>query len=281
MPMTTRKRVGIAAAIAGAIAVGAGAVVLFGWMIDETHFDRPDPAFDALTAEVEAVPGVSGVISERWVEAPLFADVTSSVHVVADASAFTAVQAVACENAYPDAVMWSVDLAGAAGARVSAFADAGRGCPAFGFDLEPVASEIFRVAPGTVIQAAIWDAQRFALSSLDGGASEGLSTLLPLVEHADTLRELARVDAAMPVEVSGPQLGVEIGPGEAAEYHALLSTLVEDHDVTFFAFGGGGVPTDGVEKVQVTAPESERADVGRLIAASSLPVAALPVGFLE
>lgn len=281
MPMTTRARIGIAAAVAGAIAVGGAAVVVFGWMIDETRFDRPDPAFDALAAEIAGVPGVSDVQKQRWVEAPLFANPSSWVQVTSEAAAFPEVRDIACDTAYPDAVEWGFDLEGAGGTRVSAYADAGRGCPEFGFDLEAVASEIFRVAPGSVIQAAIWDAERFALSSLDGRRSEVGAQLLPLVAHADTLREAAGVDPAMPVEVSGPRLGVEIGPGEAAGYHALLTTLVDEHDVTYFSFGGGGTPIDGVEKVQVTAPDAQHDAIERLIADSGLPVAALPVAFLE
>ncbi|KTS55430.1 hypothetical protein NS206_16685, partial [Microbacterium testaceum] len=144
MPMTTRARIGIAAAVVGAIAVGGAAVVVFGWMIDETRFDRPDPAFDALAAEIAAVPGVSDVQKQRWVEAPLFANPLSWVQVTADASAFPEVRDIACDTAYPDAVEWGFDLEGAGGTRVSAYADAGRGCPEFGFDLEAVASEIFR-----------------------------------------------------------------------------------------------------------------------------------------
>lgn len=280
MPMTTRARIGIAAAVVGAIAVGGGAVVMFGWMIDETRFDRPDPAFDALTAEIAAVPGVSDVQKQRWVEAPTFLDTSSWVQVTASASAFPEVREIACDTTYPDAVEWGFDLEGAEGTRVSAYADAGRGCPDFGFDLEAVASVVFRVAPGNVIQAAIWDAERFALSSLDGRPSEAVSHLLPLVAHADALREAAGVDPAMAVEVSGPQLGVEIGPGESAGYHALLTTLVEEHDVTYFSFGGGGTSIDGVEKVQVTAPDAQHAAIEGLIADSGLPVAALPVSFL-
>ncbi|BAJ74084.1 archaeal/vacuolar-type H+-ATPase subunit A [Microbacterium testaceum StLB037] len=279
--MTTRARIGIAAAVLGTVAVGGAAVVMFGWMIDETRFDRPDPAFDALASEIAAVPGVTDVQKQRWVEAPAFLATSSWVQVTAEASAFPEVREIACETTYPDAVEWGFDLESAGGTRVSAFADAARGCPAFGFDLEPVASEIFRVAPGSVIQAAIWDAERFALSSLDGGASEVVAHLLPLVAHADTLREAAGVDPAMPVEVSGPRLGVEIGPGEAAGYHALLTTLIGDHDVSFFSFGGGGTPIDGVEKVQVTAPDAQHAAIERLIADSGLPVADLPVAFLE
>ena len=139
MPMTTRARIGIAAAVAGAIAVGGAAVVGFGWMIDETRFDRPDPAFDALAAEITGVPGVSDVQKQRWVEAPLFANPLSWVQVTADASAFPEVRDIACDTAYPDAVEWGFDLEGAGGTRVSAYADAGRGCPEFGFDLEAVA----------------------------------------------------------------------------------------------------------------------------------------------
>ncbi|WP_153004159.1 hypothetical protein [Microbacterium testaceum] len=281
MPMTARARIGIAAAVVGAIAVGGAAVVMFGWMIDETRFDRPDPAFDALASEISAVPGVSDVQKQRWVEAPAFLATSSWVQVTASASAYPEVREIACDTTYPDAVEWGFDLEGAGGTRVSAYADAGRGCPELGFDLEAVASEISRVAPGSVIQAAIWDAERFALSSLDGRASEVAAQLLPLVAHADALREAAGVDPAMPVEVSGVRLGVEIGPGEGAGYHALVSTLIDEHDVTFFSFGGGGTPIDGVEKVQVTAPDSQRAAIERLIADSGLPVAALPVAFLE
>lgn len=280
MPKTTRARIGIVAAVVGVIVAGGAGLTLFGWMIDETHFDRPDPAFDALAAEVAAVPGVSDVQKSRWVEAPLFVRPFSSLHVAADQSSFPALREIACDTTYPDAVMWSVELAAAAGTRVSAFAPEGLGCPDFGFDVAPVASELGRIAPGSVVQVAVWESRRFSLSSLDVEPDGGITPLLPLVANADTLRGIAGVDPTLVVEVASPSLGVEIGPGESTGYHALLSTLAEEHDVTFFSFGGGGTPTDGVKKVQLTAPASQHAAIERLIAASGLPVAALPVSFL-
>ncbi len=277
MPKTTGTRIGVAAAVVGAIATGGAALLLFGWMIDETRFDRPDAAFDALAAEVSAVPGVTDVQKQRWVEAPLFVNPSSWMQVTGDVSAFTAVRDVACASTYSEPVKWGFDLDVGGGTRVTAYTGEGRGCPEVGFDLESVASEIGRVAPGNIIQAAVWDTGRFALSSLDG---PGVAQLLPLVAHADTLRDAAGVAPSMPVEVGGSQLGVEIRPGEAAAYHALLTTLIDDHDVTFFSYGGGGTPIDGVETVQVTAPDAQHAAVERLIAASGLPVAELPVSFL-
>jgi len=281
MPGTLRTRIGIAVAVVGALAAGAAALLVFSWTIHETRFDRPDPAFDALAADVTAVPGVSDVSGQRWVEAPPFLDPSSWMHVTADVSAFDAVRALACENAYPDAVSWSVDLDAAAGTRVSASAAEERGCPAFGFDVEPVASEIARVAPGSVVQAAVREPGLFAITSLDGAPSDALSGLLPLVAHADTLREVAGVGRETTVEVSGPQLGVELAPGEGAGYHSLLTALIADHGVTYFSFGGAGTPIDGVERVQVRAPNAQHPAIERLIAGSGLPVASLPVAFLE
>jgi hypothetical protein len=68
------KRVGLWVAALAAVGVVVGTVAMFGWMIDETHFDRPHEGFDRLTAQIESLPGVSIDEKERWVEAPTFSD---------------------------------------------------------------------------------------------------------------------------------------------------------------------------------------------------------------
>ncbi|WP_404446609.1 hypothetical protein LG315_03475 [Microbacterium marinum] len=279
MPKSIRAKVAVAAAVAATLAVVGTGVTLFALMVDETHFDRPDPAFDALAADLAAIDGVSELQRERWVEAPTFADPSANVHAVVDAFAWPDVFALACSPAYPDAVAWSFEIVTPSGARVHVAADAAPGCPDLGFDVPTVVGSIDRVAPGRTVQAALWEGERFSVS-MPGVDDEGAAALLPLVAEADHLRAAANTASDVPLEIAGPLLGIEIRPGEGPAYHALLTRLLEDHGATGFFAGGAGKPVDGVEKVQISAPEAQHAAITREVAASGLPIATLPVSFL-
>ncbi len=273
-----RVRISIAAAAAATVLLSVGAVVVFAWTVDETHFDRPDPDFSALAAELATVDGVINVQHERWVEAPTFSDPSAAIHVTLTDAALPIVQNIACARDYSDAVSWAFEVVTPANTRVAMFADAAPGCPDVGFEAASVVTEIDRLVPGEKVQAAMWEGTRFSVSALED-ITAGMSASLALVENADALRASAGVDPDTVVEVGSSLLGVEIGPGEAAGYHALLSRLVAEYDVTGL-FTGGGTPIDGVEKVQVSAPATHHTDIVREIAASRLPIADLPVTFL-
>lgn len=276
MPKTARVRIGIGLATAAAVVVGGAGLLMFGWMIDETHFDRPTEAFDVLGEDAAAVPGVRSVDKERWVEAPAFSDPSSSVIVRADAAAFPLVREVACRSAYTDAVLWGFELETAAGTQVSLFSERRRGCPELGFDAHAVVAELDELVPGIRIHASL-DDERLALASFDDGGPAGIAELVPLVSSVDAVRAAAGLPGSTPVQVSAALLAVRIGPGETAEYEALLDDLVHRYEATGFFAGGDGLPTDGVEKVQVTAPREHHAGIRSAIETSGLAIAALPV----
>ena len=100
------SRAGIVGIAVALIAIGAGGLLLFGWMVDETHFDRPSAEFDALETEVLALPGIETVEKERWVEAPTFANPTSWMRVTLERAALPSLLDTACASGYPDPVMW-------------------------------------------------------------------------------------------------------------------------------------------------------------------------------
>jgi hypothetical protein len=276
MPRSLGARIGIGAAVVGVIALGGAGVLLFGLTIDETHFDRPSAEFDALRTEIATVDGVEVVGSERWVEAPTFSDPSSSMSVTVDADALPDLLARACGSTYPDAVSWAIEVDTAAETRVSLFSDAAHGCPAIGFDPTPVVAEIDRVAPGVQVQAAVMDNGMFSLFAMENGFEE----LVPLVAQAETVRDAAELAPGGAVEVAATRLGVTVGPGEGPAYAALLTRLVDDYGVTYFSAASGGTPIDGIEKVQLAAPERNHAAVEAAIAQSALPLTALPVAFL-
>lgn len=279
MPTTRRGWIGIAVVVIAVVLTGGAAVVLFSLMVDETHFARPDAGFDELGERVAAVDGVREVQKERWVEAPLFSLPSSMISVTADAGSLAEVVRVACTQDYRDAVWWVFDLETTSGSRVS-LSSAGevQGCPAFGFDPEPVVAELDRAAPGLPVQAAVWETGRFALSSLD---ATGMSDLIALVSRAEAVRTAAGLPADMPIEVAGSMLAVEIETGESTTYAELLTRLSNDLGATGFFAGGGGTPADGVERVQITAPKRYHAAIEAAIASSRLPIADLPVRFLS
>ena len=146
------------------VGVTIGALVLFAWMVDETHFDRPSQEFDDLERQVAGLPGVDGVDKERWVEAPTFSHPTSWMSVSVDEAGLPALLEAACSTDYPDPVTWSIRVRTPAATDVSFHADAtdptaagsGTQCPDFGFDAVALIPELDRVAPGLAVQPGIW-----------------------------------------------------------------------------------------------------------------------------
>ncbi|MDQ1084731.1 MULTISPECIES: hypothetical protein [Microbacterium] len=276
MPQSNRTRIGIAAVIGAAILACGGGLVLLGWMIDETHFDRPTAAFDALGADIAAVAGVEALEKERWVEAPTFSDPSSWISVTADAAALPAVVEVACTSGHPEAVQWEFQLETASDGLVSLFSDPVDVCPTFGFEAPSLVGALDRVVPGATVQAVTGDDGRFALSSIDAQLDE----LIPLVAQVDAVREAAGLASGVLTDVGGATLGVEVRADEGAAYGTLLRRLSSEHGVTGFFVGGSGTPIDGVDKVQVVAPADEHRAIVTAIEASGLPIAGLPVTFL-
>jgi hypothetical protein len=280
------KRAWLAVAVAGAIGVFFGALMMFGWMIDETHFDRQDEGFDRLAAQVENTPGVSVDSRERWVEAPTFSGARSCIHLSVDEPHLVGLLTTACASAYADPVDWSLSVHTRTGSVVSLYTDAASEapsvespCPDFGFDAPGVVAEVGRSLPGLDVQASIWDNGRFALVVLDDAPGR-LSAMLPLVDRADDVRVAAGLDRRRPVEINAGPLSVVIPPDEHDGYLALLSELADEHGVVSF-WAGGGTPVDGVEKVQIAAPEAEHAAIEDAVRASGLHIADLVVRFIE
>ncbi|GAA1916152.1 hypothetical protein GCM10009775_05800 [Microbacterium aoyamense] len=269
--------------IVGALVIGG--LVLFSWMIDETHFDRPSAEFDALEEQVAALPHVEAVEKERWVEAPGFWTPTSWMAVTVDAAGLPALLELACANEYADPVTWSFLVVTPATAQVSLhsteFPARATGCPDFGFDALSVVDAADRLAPGIPIQPSIWFEGTFALVALEDYAVSGYAHLLPLVEHSDAWLAAAGLDAQDSVEINSMNLGMLIEPGESAAYLALLRELADEHAVTSFWADGAGTPTDGVEKVQIVAPDREHAAIEDLIRSSGLHITEMPVRFIE
>lgn len=270
--------------IGGALLLGA--VVVFGWMIDETHFTRHDARFDALVQQIDALPEVLTVESERWVEAPTFSDPTSWIGLTVDADGLPSLIEAACASDYPDVVTWSVNVRSAAGSEISlngsgAASDAAAesGCLDFGFDGVRLVEKIDDVAPGLAVSPMVMDNGAFTLVSLDESA--GFSHLLPLVARSGELREAAGLEADRPVEINAFALGVRIEPDETAEYLGLLTRLADDHGVTNFWETDAAAQTDGVAKVQLTAPEREHAAIEKVIRASGLRIGDFEVRFLS
>lgn len=293
MPGTREKtslsvqRLWIAAAILAGVVVAFGAMMMFGWMIDETHFDRPDERFDRLAAQLEEAPGASVEGHERWVEAPSFSDPTSWMQLSVDETHFADLLAIACASDYPDAVAWSLRVHADSGSIISLYTDAAPGaraddtpCPDFGFDAAGLVGELSRSAPGVDVQASIWDNGRFALVVIDDDPGD-LSAVLPLVADAEDVRAAAGLDSRRPIEINAGALSVVIQPGEHGRYLDLLSAFVDEHGVTSFWADGGGIPVDGIEKVQVKAPDQEHAAIEEAISASGLRIADLPVRYVD
>ncbi|PSL37956.1 hypothetical protein CLV49_1564 [Labedella gwakjiensis] len=266
-----------------------GAVVVFGWMVDETHFDRPSASFDAFESQVEDLPGVASVDTERWVEAPTFLSPTSWMTVTVEEAGLPGLLDAACSTDYPDPVTWSIIVRTDASTEVSVHTGPGvsstiaaddAGCPAFGFDVVRLVEELDEVAPGLSVQPAIWEDGRFALVALDEDASTGFTHLLPLVEHADDLIAAAGLDAETAVEINSANLILVLEPGETDDYVELLTELADDGDVESYWADGGGTPIDGVEKVQIVAPEEHHPAIEGIIRSSELHISDFPVRFI-
>jgi hypothetical protein len=263
-----------------------GAATIFAWMVDETHFDRPDARFDRLTAELGSEPGVSVDGKERWVEAPTFSDPTSWIHLTVEADHLPGLLDSACAERYPDAVTWSLRVPTNNGSTVSLYTGAtsaervdGPPCPDFGFDAVGLVEEVGRSLPRMNLQATVWDDGRFALTLLDD-YSGTLSELLPLVDRADEVRAAAGLDPDRSVQIDSASLSAHILAEEHDRYLALLTDLAENHGVTSYWADGGGTPVDGVEKVQIAAPDGGHEEIEDLIRSSGLHVAEFPVRFL-
>jgi hypothetical protein len=259
--------------------------VMLGWMVGETHFARPDEGFDRLAAEVEGIPGVTVDDRERWVEAPGFSDPSSWMALDVDAAALPELLATACATAYADPVSWSFRIRADAGTVVVVHGDQqadGRGgsrCPDPGFDVAGLVARIGGIVPGMEVQPTVGADGGFGLVAREDG-SAGVASLLPLVAHADELRDAAGLDPGRSVEVQGGLLGVTVAAGEQDLYVALLADLVDEHGVTSFWADDGSAAVDGVAVVQVVAPQEERAAVEDRIRASGLRIAGSAVRFL-
>ncbi|MCT9821433.1 hypothetical protein N3K63_14200 [Microbacterium sp. W1N] len=271
--------------VGGAVLVGG--VVIYGWMIDETHFDRPSARFDELAARVEAAPGVSEVSTERWVEAPTFAQPTSWLSATVDAAALPAVLDEVCAGDHPDPVTMSLRVRTAAGTTVSLHGEAAAApraadavCPAFGFDAAPLVSALDEVVPGLEVQPAVWDAGRFAIVATADPAAP-LSALLPLVAHADDLARAAGRDPGEPIEINAATLGLTVAAGERGRTQALLRELADERGVVAFWADDGSGRSDGAPQVQVTAPAAQHAAITRAIRASGLAFADYEISAAE
>jgi len=262
------------------------AVTVFAWMIDETHFDRPDKRFDRLTAALDREPGVRVDGKERWVEAPTFSDPTSWIRLTVEADHLRGLLATACDEQYSGTVAWSLRAPTKNGSVVSLYTEATPAdrdddapCPDFGIDAVGLVGEVGRSVPGLDLQASVWDTGHFRLAVLDADAGP-LTAMLPLVDQADELRAAAALDPSLSIQIDTGSLSAVIPPDEHERYLALLSDLAENHGVTSYWADGGGAPSDGVEKVQITAPDAEHAGIENTIRSSGLHVADFPVRFL-
>jgi hypothetical protein len=263
-----------------------GAVTMVGWMINEKHFDRPDEGFARLAMELESLPGVTVDGTERWVEAPTFADPTSWVGITVDEAGLPGLLDAACERSYPDPIMWSLSVETDRANVVTFHSDLTPGahtdhasCTDFGLDAAGLVGGIDSSISGLAVQGAIWDGDQFALVALEDRPNN-LAGLLPLVVSSSDLRNAAGLAANRSVEINGASLGLIIEPTEHNSYFALLSILVDDHGVTSFWADGGGTSTDGVEKVQIVAPEAEHSAITDAIRASDLHIKDFPVRFI-
>lgn len=276
-----RRRVwgGVTALVAVGV-VGFG-VVMFGWMIDETRFDRPDAEFDELTASLDALPGTTVNGSQRWVEAPVFLRPYAWLSLRVEEAHFPALLDTACATAYPDGVMWSLQVRTDQASLVSLHADStgDSRCPDFGFDARGVIDRLDAVAPALSLQAAVWDNGIFAISAVDE-VSE-IADLLPVVASTEDLSVAAGFGADAPVEVNSAHLSVSVEAGHGTAYVDLLDRLVDEYAVQDFWVGDAASMADGVARTQIIAPDAHHAAIEEAVRTSGLPFADHPVRFLE
>ncbi len=270
--------------VAAVVVLGGVAVVLFGLMSDGTHFDRPSAEFDALEAEVVALPGVTAVAKERWVEAPTFSNPMSTVTVTLERSALPAVLETACATDYPDPVTWGLVVGTPGGAEVSMFAErvasgTGSACPDFRLDAVGAVDALDRIAPGRTVELTVGDTGRlFVLDTPDVGRT--IADVLPFVARVDELRQAAGLDAE--VNVNSVALSVVVGPGEGPRYADLLRTLVDEYGVTsFHEFTGGGVPSQGAPGVRIGGDAAHAHEIEAAIRASGLRISQMRVVLRE
>ncbi|MCH6231919.1 hypothetical protein MK786_14300 [Microbacterium sp. CFH 31415] len=283
----TAARVGVTFLVVALVGLVVAALVLFAWMVNEEHFDRPSAEFDELASVIDTLPGVDSVQKERWVEAPTFSNPTSWMAVTVDQAGLPGLLDAACTTGYPDAVLWSFHVRTPSGTDVSVNGDSpspsavsgGTRCPDFGFDAVEVVDELDRVAPGLAVQPARWDETRFAFVEVEEARSAGFGHLLPLVAHAADLVAAAGLDSGTVVEINSSSLGVAVPPDEGDRYLALLTELADEHAVN--SFWADGRETNGQARVQIVAPETQHAAIEELLRASGLDIADLPVRFLE
>jgi len=261
--------------VVGVVALG----VVLAMMLDETHLERPSAHFDALTAEVASVPGVTVDHSERWVEAPTFARPQAALAVTVDAASLTRFVETLCASGYAEPLMTSVSARTAVGTRMALYADADHGvCPDYGFDAPAVLALLDEIVPGQAIQPAEWDSG-FAFTAMEGPAS-GFAHLLPLVVRSDELRVAVELPAATPLAVDGMTLGVRFLPADRQRYVALLEQVLHLGAVTFSA-SDADEQTDGVARVQIAAPENARGAIERAVRASGLALADDEIRFFD
>jgi len=276
--MAKRIWLGVAALVAAGIVWGA--ITMFGWMIDGTHFDRPSADFDRLTTRMEELPGVSVTDVGRWVEAPAFWTPRSHIGLTVDEASLPGLLDAACSAGYAEPVSWSLAVEGEGGTTVSVHGDPTTGCLDVGFDVVGFVGAARSSVPGLDLQPAIWGEDQFAVVALEEH-SESITTLLPLVVHADDVRDAAGLDSTRSVEINASTLILVVEPGESDRYAELLSDLVDEHGVTSYWADGGGTPTDGVTKVQVVAPDREHSAIEAAIRSSGLHIAEFPVRFIS
>lgn len=275
--------------VLGLLGVGvlSGALIIVGWSIDETHFERRDAGFDHLTTRMADLPGVEVRDSERWVEAPTFSDAMSRIDLDVDPEGLSELLDATCTTEYQGTVSWSVRIATDEGASVSAHTAgtlpsrtaSSPTCIDFGYDIERLTDAIGETVPGMDIQPRIGDRGQFTLVQTEE-EPDGLLSLLPLVARADDLREAAGLPDDVPVEISAATLGMTADPGDHDRYATLLRDLVEEHDVAAFWADDGASRIDGVATVQIVAPEREQAAIRERISSSGLPLDDWEVRFL-
>ncbi|MCW3493601.1 hypothetical protein [Microbacterium sp. SSM24] len=287
-PRSRVRRVWLSVLVLAIVGAVIGGSVVFAWMVNEVRFDRPSAEFDEFAAQVEGLPGVQSVESERWVEAPAFFDPTSSLFVTVDRSGFPGVIDAACATDYPETVSWSFRVETPADSTVmlhsTSVPDAVAGvsrCPDFGFEAGPLVDELDLVAPGLVIQPIMWNADKLALVAIEEELPAGYTQLLPLVQHADDVVAASGVDPAEDVEINAASLGLVFVPRYGDAYARLLTELAEDFGVTSFWASGGDDMIDGEPLVQIAAPPRFHAAIEDAILSSGLPIAGDPIRFLE